>query len=100
VDQLELSEYSENVAEVLRMIRDNYKRTLERTKDISSGSAEQDPFDILYAVPAPVVKLFVEQSFDRPRGENVIVVERKDIPDPEERSAFYRKYAEKTLNRD
>jgi len=41
------------------------------------------------------VKLCVEQSFDKPAGDNVIIVPRKDIKDLDERAAFYRSYAEK-----
>lgn len=93
IEILDFNKFSKDVQNILRMVRDNYRRTLSRTKEISEGRAEQDPFDILYAVPAPVVKLFVEQSFDRPEGENVTVVNRKDLPDPKERASFYHSYA-------
>lgn len=98
IDKIDDSGISENVAKIMSMIRNNYDRTISRTKAISEGRAEQDPFDILYAVPAPVVKLFVEQSFDKPADSNLIVIEWKDLPDPEERNAFYREYAKKILS--
>ncbi len=98
IKEMDLSKYSVKVAGILEMIKNNYLRTLERTKEISSGKKQQDPFDILYAVPAGVVKLFVEQSFDRPEGPNVTVVERKELPDPSERDAFYKSCAEEILS--
>ena len=52
---------------------------------------------MLYLVPAAIVKLFVEQSFDVPKNEKVIIIPRKEISDEKERSAFYRRYAEKVL---
>ena len=71
---------------------------MERTKAIREGKAEQDPFDILYPVPPAIVKMFMEQSFSKPAGPNVVVVPRKEIADAAERAAFYRKYAEMAAN--
>ncbi len=98
IEEIDFNQYSYNVAKVLEMVRDNYKRTLARTEKINAGEVQQDPFDVLYAVPAPVVKLFVEQSFDKPKGDSVTVVKRKEIPDPVERSRFYKKYAQKVMS--
>jgi hypothetical protein len=70
---------------------------MERTKAIREGDAQQDPFDILYPVPPAIVKLFMEQSFTKPEGENVVVIPRKEIPDAKERAAFYREYAQKVV---
>jgi len=97
IANLDTSKLSLNVVKILELIRNNYKRTLERTKEILEGKRKQDPFDVLYQVPIGVVKLFVEQSFNRPKGENVIVVPRKEIPDEEERRKFYKTYAEKVF---
>ncbi|MGM0441391.1 MAG: hypothetical protein ACQEQC_03115 [Elusimicrobiota bacterium] len=97
IDDIDFNKYSYNVAKVLEMVRDNYKRTIARTEKINAGEVQQDPFDVQYAVPAPVVKLFVEQSFDKPQGDSVTVVRRKEIPDPVERSRFYKKYARKVM---
>ena len=73
-------------------------KTMERTRAIREGKAEQDPFDILYPVPPAIVKMFMEQSFAKPEGPNVVVVPRKEIPNAAERAAFYRKYAEMAAN--
>jgi hypothetical protein len=70
---------------------------MERTKAIREGDAQQDPFDILYPVPPAIVKLFMEQSFTKPEGENVVVIPRKEIPDAKERAAFYHEYAQKVV---
>ncbi|MBN2406206.1 MAG: hypothetical protein JXJ19_00755 [Elusimicrobia bacterium] len=94
LEDLDRSSFSPGVERILLMIERNYKRTLDRTSQISEGKSIQDPFDVLYAVPVPVVKLFVEQSFDKPEGDNVIVIERRIIEDPQERSLFYKRYAE------
>jgi len=99
IDEIDTEKLSQNVQKIVDMIKTNYRRTLARTKEINEGLKQQDPFDILYSVPAPVVKLFVEQSFSRPVGENVIIVKRKEIKDPAELSDFYRNYAEKVLAR-
>jgi len=48
-------------------------------------------------VPAAIVKLFVEQSFDVPEGDNVTVIPRIEIPDDAERTAFYREHASKVI---
>lgn len=93
IEELDITEYSANVAEILKTIEKNYTRTLQRTKEIKEGKKEQDLFDVLYAVPAPIVKLFVEQSFNRPEGNNVVTVKRKEIPDENERRKFYQQYA-------
>lgn len=98
IEEMDMSSLSSNVKQIMELIKGNYLRTLARTKDISEGKAEQDPFDILYAVPAAIVKLFVAQSFNRPEGANVVMVPRKEIPDAAERTAFYKKYAEKLLS--
>ncbi|MFH1416007.1 MAG: hypothetical protein ABIH89_07995 [Elusimicrobiota bacterium] len=93
IDEINLKGLSPKVAEIITMIKNNYQRTLDRTKEISEGVSAQDPFDVLYPVPAPIIKLFVEQSFERPSGKNVIVIPRKEIPDADERTSYYRKYA-------
>ena len=98
IEELDMSSLSPNVKKIMELIKGNYLRTLARTKDISGGKVEQDPFDILYAVPAAIVKLFVAQSFNQPKGGNVVVVPRKEIPDAAERTAFYKQYAAKLLN--
>jgi len=98
IEEFDTSKLSPNVAKIMALIKNNYMRTLNRTKEISEGRAEQDNFDILYAVPAAIVKLFIEQSFTEPKGENVVFVPRKEIPDAGERAAFYREYAEKILS--
>ena len=95
LEELDSSSLSPNVAKIIELIRNNYNRTLSRTKDISEGKAVQDPFDILYAVPAAIVKLFIEQSFEVPKRNNVIFIPRKEIPDLKERAAFYRKIGRK-----
>ncbi|MBU3956484.1 ATP-binding protein [bacterium] len=97
IEELDMASLSPNVRSIMELIKSNYMRTLARTKDISEGKAEQNTFDILYAVPAAIVKLFVEQSFDVPQGENVVLVPRLEIPDDAERAAFYRKYAETVI---
>lgn len=97
IDGLDLSKFSPNVAKILELIKTNYHRTLARTKEIKEGKRAQDPYDVLYSVPAAIVKLFVEQSFDVPKGKNVIIIPRKEIPDETERSKFYRGYAAKVM---
>jgi hypothetical protein len=98
IDEVNLEELSANVASIVSMIKNNYQRTLNRTRDIEEGKQQQDPYDVLYSVPAPVVKLFVEQSFNIPAGDNVIIVERKELPDDIERQAFYKQYSERIMS--
>ncbi|MFC2061954.1 hypothetical protein ACFLUV_05525 [Elusimicrobiota bacterium] len=98
IDEIDLSGLSEPVGRIIEMIKRNYHRTLNRTKEISEGKSKQDPFDVLYAVPAPVIKLFVEQSFKKPEVDNITVVERKIIEDPQDRQAFYKQYALKVMD--
>ena len=93
VDKVDFAVLSPNAAKIMELIKNNFERTLSRTKEISEGKKQQDPFDILYSVPAAIVKLFVEQSFDKPTAKNVTVVPRKDISNETERAAFYRRYA-------
>jgi hypothetical protein len=90
---------SANVRSILDLITRNFERTMERTSAIREGHAQQDPFDILYPVPPAIVKLFVEQSFTRPTGPNIVVVPRREIPEANARAAFYRDFAGKTLER-
>lgn len=97
LDKVDRTGLSANVGKILDLIQRNTERTMERTKAIREGKAEQDPFDILYPVPPAIVKMFMEQSFTKPQGQNVVVVPRKEIPDAAERAAFYRKYAEMVL---
>jgi len=97
LDKIDRSSLCENVKKILDLIKSNTERTMERTSAIREGKAEQDPFDILYAVPPAIVKMFVEQSFARPQGSNVVFVPRREIPDAAERAAFYRSYAEKAV---
>lgn len=97
LDKVDRSGLSQNVCKILDLIQRNTERTMERTKAIREGKAEQDPFDILYPVPPAIVKMFMEQSFSKPEGPKVVVVPRKEIPDAAERAAFYREYAEKAL---
>lgn len=98
VDKVDFTALSPNVAKIMELIKSNFERTLSRTKAISEGTKQQDPYDILYSVPAAIVKLFVEQSFDKPAASNVVVVPRKEIPDEKERAAFYRDYANKVAS--
>ncbi len=98
LDKVDRAGLSANVCKILDLIQTNTERTMERTKAIREGKAEQDPFDILYPVPPAIVKMFMEQSFARPEGPNVVVVPRKEIPNAAERAAFYRKYAEMAAN--
>ena len=98
LDKVDRKGLSPNVCKILDLIQTNTERTMERTKAIREGKAEQDPFDILYPVPPAIVKMFMEQSFTKPQGPNVVVVPRKEIPDAAERAAFYRKYAEMAAN--
>lgn len=98
LDKVDRKGLSPNVCKILDLIQTNTERTMERTKAIREGKAEQDPFDILYPVPPAIVKMFMEQSFAKPQGPNVVVVPRKEIPDAAERAAFYRKYAEMAAN--
>lgn len=97
IEDTDMSALSANVKQIMELIKGNYLRTLARTKDISGGKAGQDPFDILYAVPAAIVKLFVQQSFNQPKGGNVVVVPRIEIPNAAERTAFYKKYADQLI---
>lgn len=98
LDKVDKKALSPNVCKILELIQTNTERTMERTRAIREGKAEQDPFDILYPVPPAIVKMFMEQSFAKPEGPNVVVVPRKEIPDAAERAAFYRKYAEMAAN--
>ncbi|PKN00911.1 MAG: hypothetical protein CVU77_07770 [Elusimicrobia bacterium HGW-Elusimicrobia-1] len=97
IDAVDFSKLSPNVAKIMELIKNNYQRTLSRTKEISEGKKTQDPYDILYSVPAAIVKLFIEQSFDEPKGGNVIFVPRREISDEKERAAFYKEQAAKVL---
>lgn len=97
IDKVDLAGKSPNVVKIIELVRTNYQRTLERTKAISEGKAQQDPFDILYSVPAAIVKLFVEQSFARPTGKNVTLVPRKEIADAAARRKFYQDCANQAL---
>ena len=98
LDKVDKAGLCSNVRKILDLIQTNTERTMERTKAIREGKAEQDPFDILYPVPPAIVKMFMEQSFTRPQGPKVVVVPRKEIPDAAQRAAFYREYAEKVMN--
>lgn len=95
LEKVDRQALSPNVKAVMDLITRNFERTMERTSAIREGMAAQDPFDILYSVPPAIVKLFVEQSFSRPSGANVVVVPRREIPDANQRAAFYREYAAK-----
>lgn len=97
VDKVDVTLLAPNVAKIMELIKNNFQRTLTRTEEITNGKKQQDKFDVLYSVPAAIVKLFVEQSFDVPKNEKVIIIPRKEISDEKERSAFYRRYAEKVL---
>jgi hypothetical protein len=97
LDKVDKTGLSANVCKILDLIQRNTERTMERTKAIREGDAQQDPFDILYPVPPAIVKLFMEQSFTKPEGENVVVIPRKEIPDAKERAAFYHEYAQKVV---
>ncbi|PIU82949.1 MAG: hypothetical protein COS68_06695 [Elusimicrobia bacterium CG06_land_8_20_14_3_00_38_11] len=97
VDKVDVTLLAPNVAKIMELIKNNFQRTLTRTEEITNGKKQQDKFDVLYLVPAAIVKLFVEQSFDVPKNEKVIIIPRKEISDEKERSAFYRRYAEKVL---
>jgi len=102
LDKIDFSKLSPNVAKIMELIKSNYLRTLARTKEISEGKRQQDPYDVLYSVPPAIVKLFVEQSFDAPQpsppAREVIFIPRKEIPDEKERAEFYREYALKVIN--
>lgn len=98
LDKVDRNGQSSNVCKILDLIQRNTERTMERTQAIREGKAEQDPFDILYPVPPAIVKMFMEQSFTRPQGPNLVVVPRKEIPDASERAAFYREYANRVMN--
>lgn len=97
LDKVDRTGLSQNVCKILDLIQRNTERTMERTKAIREGKAEQDQFDILYPVPPAIVKMFMEQSFTKPQGPNVVIVPRKEIPDAAKRAAFYREYADKAL---
>ena len=91
LDKVDRKGLSPNVCKILDLIQTNTERTMERTKAIREGKAEQDPFDILYPVPPAIVKMFMEQSFTKPQGPNVVVVPRKEIPDAAERAGRLRR---------
>lgn len=93
IDKIDINAYSPNVGKIIEMIKSNFERTLSRTKEIAEGKRQQDPYDVLYSVPAAIIKLFVEQSFEVPKGKNVFIIPRKEIPDEVERAKFYREYA-------
>jgi hypothetical protein len=97
LDKVDRTGLSANVCKILDLIQRNTERTMERTAAIREGKAEQDPFDILYPVPPAIVKMFMEQSFAKPEGPNVVTVPRKEIPDAAERAAFYKEYADKVV---
>ncbi|MEW6556195.1 MAG: hypothetical protein AB1349_02445 [Elusimicrobiota bacterium] len=97
IDKVELHSLPPNVAKIIQLIKDNFQRTFNRTKEISEGKKEQNPFDVLYSVPAAIIKLFVEQSFNVPKGMNVLTIPRKEIKNKSERSLFYYKYAQSAL---
>lgn len=98
IDKIDVTLLSTNVAKIIELIKNNFQRTLTRTEEITNGKKQQDKFDVLYSVPAAIVKLFVEQSFDVPKDEKVVIIPRKEIPNAEERSAFYRGYAKKIFS--
>ncbi|MFA5778646.1 MAG: hypothetical protein WC947_00710 [Elusimicrobiota bacterium] len=98
VDKIDITLLSPNVAKIIELIKNNFQRTLTRTEEITNGKKQQDKFDVLYSVPAAIVKLFVEQSFDVPKNENAVIIPRKEIPNEEERSAFYRGYAKQIFS--
>lgn len=98
LDKVDRAGLSPNVCKILDLIQRNTERTMERTQAIREGKAEQDPFDILYPVPPAIVKMFMEQSFTRPQGPNLVIVPRKEIPDASERAAFYREYANRVMS--
>ncbi len=97
LEEVDFAKLSPNVRTVMELIRTNFNRTMERTAEIRAGKRQQDPFDILYSVPAAIVKLFVEQSFTRPTKGQVTFIPRREIPDAAQREAFYREYAAKVL---
>lgn len=97
LDDINFDDYPEKVRLTLEFIKLNYERTVSRTQKINEGTQEQDPYDILYLVPPAIVKLFVEQSFVRPTGENVIYIPRKNIPDDKEREDFYKSFVPKVF---
>lgn len=98
LDKVDTDKLSENARKIFELIKRNTGRTMERTSAIREGKAEQDPFDILYPVPPAIVKMFMEQSFTKPEGKNVVFIPRKEIPDTSERAAFYKEYADKVVN--
>jgi len=98
VDKIDITPLSPNVAKIIELVKNNFQRTLTRTEEITNGKKQQDKFDVLYSVPAAIVKLFVEQSFDVPKNENAVIIPRKEIPNEEERSAFYREYAKQMFS--
>lgn len=97
IDKIDTGSLPPNVAKIMELIGNNFQRTMARTKEIGEGKKKQDPFDVLYSVPAPIVKLFVEQSFEQPSGKNIIIVPRREIPGESKRAEFYREYARKVL---
>lgn len=97
LEAVDFAALSPNVRKIMELIRTNFERTMARTAEIRAGQRQQDPYDILYSVPAAIVKLFVEQSFNKPEKGNVTVVPRREIPDAKEREAFYRERAAKVL---
>lgn len=93
--KLDFSKYSTNVSKTLEIIKSNYQRTVARTLKINNGEQMQDPYDVQYLVPPAVIKIFIEQSFNKPKGRNVLSIPRKNILDEKERTEFYKKYAGK-----
>lgn len=99
IEKIDTGIFPPNVAKIMELIKNNFQRTMSRTKEIGEGKKKQDPFDVLYSVPAPIVKLFVEQSFEQPSGNNITIVPRREIPDESKRTEFYREYARKVLEK-
>ncbi len=97
LEAVDFAALSPNVRKIMELIRTNFERTMARTAEIRAGQRQQDPYDILYSVPAAIVKLFVEQSFNKPSTGQVTVVPRREIPDAKEREAFYRERAAQVL---
>ena len=97
LEDVDFAALSPNVRRVMEIIRTNFNRTMERTAEIRAGKRQQDQYDILYSVPAAIVKLFVEQSFNCPTRGKIVAIPRREIPDAAARDAFYRDYARQTL---
>ncbi|MEW5691772.1 MAG: AAA family ATPase [Candidatus Hydrogenedentota bacterium] len=98
LNDIDINSLSINVAKIINLIKINYKRTLERTEEIAQGKQEQNPYDVVYAVPPGIIKLFVEQSFVKPKGPNVITIPRREIQNEKQMKEFYHRYAEQILS--